>query len=97
MVEYRLSGMLRKTKTRSLATAALLSSLSISIAWAEETTVPKQKSAYPQLTDQPPAGKMPRMTPDEQEKLKKDLIDARGRQSRVKAKESPTRGKPKEP
>jgi hypothetical protein len=37
------------------------------------------------------------MTPDEQAKLKKKLIDARERQSQVKAKESPARAKPKKP
>jgi hypothetical protein len=37
------------------------------------------------------------MTPDEQAKLKKKLIDARDRQSQVKAKESPARAKPKKP
>ena len=69
----------------SLATTALL--LSVSIARAEDTAVRKQ-SVYPRIQDQPLTTNKHGMTPDEQAKLKKKLIDARDRQSQVKAKES---------
>jgi hypothetical protein len=64
----------------SLATAALLSGFSISIARAEETAIPKQ-NAYPKLQEKP---QKPAMTADEQEKLKKELINARDRQKKAK-------------
>ena len=88
--------MLRNGKTTSFATAALLlSALSISTAWAEATAVPKQ-SAFPLVEDLPPKREKPGMTVDEQSKLKKELIDARDRQtSHVKAGESAARSKTK--
>jgi len=89
--------MLRRGKSMSLATAALLlSSLSISIARAEDTAVRKQ-SVYPRIQDQPLTSNKHGMTPDEQAELKKKLIDARDRQSQVRAKESPALAKPKKP
>jgi hypothetical protein len=86
--------MLSKRQTVLLAAAALLSGFSISIAWAEQTAVPKT-NAYPQLA--PQASTSSAMTADEQEKLKKDLIKARERQSQIKAKENAARTKPKKP
>ena len=77
--------MLRPRKSMSLATTALL--LSVSIARAEDTAVRKQ-GLYPRIQDQPLTTNKHGMTPDEQAKLKKKLIDARERQSQVKAKES---------
>jgi hypothetical protein len=89
----------KNKKTRSLAAVALLlAGLWLGMcadAQAEATTSPKQ-GAYPRVQD-PPAGRdKPAMTADEQAKLKKDLIDARGRQS-SKAKQGATRPKPKKP
>jgi hypothetical protein len=78
----------------SAAAALLLLGLSISPARAE-TAVPK-RSAYPQLPD-PSTRDKPAMTVDEQQKLKKELIDARNRQSQVKSKESAGRPKAKRP
>jgi hypothetical protein len=71
-------------KTKSLATAALL----LSGLWfgmcadarAEATTAPKQ-SAYRGVQDPAATRDKPAMTADEQAKLKKDLIDARDRQT----------------
>ena len=87
--------MLRRGRSMSLATAALLLS-SLSISRAEDTAVRKQ-SVYPRIQDQTLTINKHGMTPDEQAKLKKKLIDARDRQSQVKAKESPARAKPKKP
>ena len=87
--------MLRRGKNMSLAAAALLLS-SLSISRAEDTAVRKQ-SVYPRIQDQPLTINKHGMTPDEQAKLKKKLIDARDRQSQVKVKESPARAKPKKP
>jgi hypothetical protein len=71
-----------------LATAALLlSHLSISIARAEETAVPKQ-GTYPRLEDQPT--NKPQITADELEKLKKELINAR---DKAKGSTAPTKSK----
>ena len=83
-------------KTMSLAAAALLLlGLSISTAWAE-TAVPK-RSAYPQLPD-PSRRDGPRMTVDEQQKLKNELTNARDRQSsQAKAKDGAVRPKSKKP
>jgi hypothetical protein len=76
-----LSLMLRNGKTTSLTAAALLLwALVISTARAESTAVPKQ-SAYPQVQDPPSDREKPAMTADEQAKLKKELIDARDRQT----------------
>jgi hypothetical protein len=87
-------------KITSLAAAALLvSGLSLGMcadARAEATTTPKQ-SAYPPVHDLPAKPDKPAMTADEQSKLKKDLINARDRQSRAKAKEGTTRPKPIKP
>jgi hypothetical protein len=88
-------------KTKSLAAAILLlSGLWLGMcsdARAEATTAPKQ-SAYPPVQDLPAQRDKPAMTVDEQSKLKKDLIDARDRQtSHVKAKEGATRSKPIRP
>jgi hypothetical protein len=88
-------------KTTSLAAAVLLlSGLWLGIcadARAEATTAPKQ-SAYPPVQDLPAQRDKPTMTVDEQSKLKKDLIDARDRQtSHVKAKQSAARPKPIKP
>jgi hypothetical protein len=89
--------MFRNGKTMSVAAAAvLLSGLSISIARAEEATVSK-KSAYPQLPD-PSKRDGPRMTVDEQQKLKNELTNTRDRQnSQAKAKDSAVRPKSKKP
>jgi hypothetical protein len=62
---------------------------------AEATTAPKQR-AYPQVEDVPAKPDKPAMTADEQAKLKKDLIDARDRQT-SKAKQGATRPKPIQP
>jgi len=71
-------------KTSSFAAAALLASgLWLGMcadARAEATTAPKQR-AYPQVEDVPAKPDKPAMTADEQAKLKKDLIDARDRQT----------------
>ena len=57
-----------------------------------------EKSAYPQLQNQPSTSNKPGMTADEQEKVKKELIDARDRQTpHVKAGASAARAKPKKP
>ena len=82
-------------KTSSFAAAALLlSSLWLGMcadARAEATTAPKQR---PPRVEEVPAGRdKPAMTADEQAKLKKDLIDARDRQS-SKAKQLATRPSP---
>jgi hypothetical protein len=45
----------------------------------------------------PPKRDEPTMTVDEQSKLKKELSDARDRQTQVKAKEDAQRSKPKKP
>jgi hypothetical protein len=85
--------------TRSLAAAAvLLSGLWLGMcadARAEATTAPKQ-STYPRVQDSPAARDKPAMTADEQAKLKKDLINARDRQS-SKVKQGATRPKPTKP
>jgi uncharacterized caspase-like protein len=61
---------------------------------ARAEAAPKQ-SAYPHVQDLPAQRDKPAMTTDEQSKLKKDLINARDRQtSQVKAKEGATRPKP---
>jgi hypothetical protein len=86
-------------KTRSLAAAALL----VSGLWfgmctdarAEATTAPKQR-ASPQVEDVRAKPDKPAMTADEQAKLKKDLIDARDRQT-SKAKQGAIRSKPIKP
>jgi hypothetical protein len=81
-----------------LAAAALLLSgqwLMCADARAEATTAPKQ-SAYPRVQDAPATRDKPAMTADEQAKLKKDLIDARNRQT-SKAKQGVTRPKPIKP
>jgi len=71
-------------KTRWLAPVALLLSgvwLGMCAdAWAEAKTAHKQ-GAYPRVQDEPVTRDKPAMTADEQAKLKKDLIDARDRQS----------------
>jgi hypothetical protein len=86
-------------KDRSLAAAALLlSGLWLGMyadARAEATTAPK-RSAYPRVQDPPARRDKPTMTEDEQAKLKKDLIDARNRQT-SKAKQGATRAKPIKP
>jgi len=88
--------MLRIGKIVSLAGAALLlSGLSISIAGAETAAVSKPGN-HPQLPDSSTRDR-PGMTVDQQEKLKKELIDARNRQSQVKAKESAAHAKAKKP
>jgi hypothetical protein len=87
--------MLITGKAVSLAAALLLPCLSISIATAE-TAAASKHSADPQLPD-PSTRDRPGMTVDEQEKLKKELIDARNRQSQVKAKESAAHAKAKKP
>ena len=85
---------MRIGKTVSLAGAALLLwGLSISTAGAETATVSKPGN-HPQLPN-PSTRDRPGMTVDEQEKLKKELIDARNRQ--VKAKESAAHAKAKKP
>jgi hypothetical protein len=87
-------------KTTSMATAVmLLSGLWLGTcadAQAEATTAPKQ-GGYSQ-TQGPPARDKSPMTTDEQSKLKKDLINARDRQtSHIKTKEGATRPKPTKP
>jgi hypothetical protein len=93
--------MAKDERTASLATAVLLlSGLGLGMcadARAKATTAPKQ-SAYPQVQDMPAKPDKPAMTADEQSKLKKDLINARDRQtSHVKAKEGAIRPKPAKP
>ena len=93
--------MTKDEETTSLAVAVLLlSGLWLSMcaaARAEATTTPKQ-SAYPAVHDLPAKPDKPAMTADEQSKLKKDLINARDRQtSHVKAKEGASRPKPIKP
>ena len=81
----------------SLATAALLlSGFSTSITRAENVTAPK-RSAYAQRQPQSSATTKPTMTADEQEKLKKELIKARDRQSQVKSKEGAVPARAKKP
>jgi hypothetical protein len=60
-----------------------------------EASSPQQK--YLPIENLPPKREKPAITADEQVKLKKELIDARDRQSQVKAKESPARANPKKP
>jgi hypothetical protein len=62
---------------------------------SEATTTPKQ-SAYPRVQDPAATRDKPAMTADEQAKLKKDLIEARDRQS-SKAKQGATRPQPIKP
>ena len=62
---------------------------------AEATTASKQ-NVYPRVQDPPATRDKPAMTADEQAKLKKDLIDARDRQT-SKAKQGATRPKPIQP
>ena len=81
----------------TLATAALLLwDFSIATARAEETAVPK-RSAYPRLEDKPSTSNKPPITAAEQERLKKELSNARDRLSQVKTKESAARAKAKKP
>ena len=91
----------RNGKTASLAAEVLLlSGLWLGMcadARAESTTTPKQR-AYPQVQDLPAQPDKSAMTPDEQSKLKKELIDARDRQtSHVKGGETAARPKTKKP
>jgi hypothetical protein len=97
-------------KTTSSAGAGLLLSclwlgvcaMSIAVssvrdARAETAAVPKQND-YPRVEDLPPPREKPAMTLDERSKLKKELIDARDRQtSRVKAREGAARTEPAKP
>jgi hypothetical protein len=93
----RVQLMLRNGKRMSLATAALLlSGFSTSITWPENVTAPK-RSADAQLQPQSSATTKPTMTADEQEKLKKELIKARDRQSQVKSNERAVPARAKKP
>jgi|SRR6516165_10243598 hypothetical protein len=89
----------RNGKTASLAAEVLLlSGLWLGMcadARAESTTTPKQR-AYPQVQDLPAQPDKSAMTPDEQSKLKKELIDARDRRT-FKAGGSAARPKTKKP
>jgi hypothetical protein len=79
-----------------LVAAALLPS-SLSLA-GDATTDAWAESAYPNAEDLPPKPDKPAMTLDEQSKLKKELNDARNRQTpQVKAREGAPRPKPKKP
>jgi hypothetical protein len=57
----------------------------------------RAESAYPNVEVMPPKRDEPTMTVDEQSRLKKELNDARDRQSELKAKEDAQRSKPKKP
>jgi hypothetical protein len=96
-------------KTTSSAAAGLLwilwlgvcatstASLAVTEARAETAAVSKQ-GAYPAVEDLPPPREKPALTLDERAKLKKELIDARDRQtSRVKASEGAARTNPAKP
>ena len=83
-------------KTVSLVAAALL--LSSLLLVRSATPNAQAESAYPNVENLPPKRDEPTMTVDEQSKLKKELNDARDRQtSQVKAKENPQRPKSKKP
>ena len=82
-------------KTSLAAATVLLLDLWLGMcagARAEATTSSKQ-NAYPQVQDPPATRDKPAMTTDQQAKLKKDLINARDRQT-SKAKQGATRPKP---
>ena len=88
----------RDGKPRRWLPALLVSGLWLGLcadARAEATTAPRQ-SAYPRVQDPPAARDKPAMTADEQAKLKKDLINARDRQT-SKTKQDATRPKPIKP
>ena len=80
----------------SLSGCATSTNSSMMDARAESPARPKT-SGYPAVHDLPLKHEKPAITADEQAKLKKELIDARDRQSQVKAKESPARANPKKP
>ena len=88
--------MSKTAKTRSLAAAALLLSGLLLVEGAIADA--HAENAYPDVENLPPKRDEPAMTVDEQSKLKKELNDARDRQtSQVKAKENPQRPKSKKP
>jgi hypothetical protein len=88
--------MSKASKPGSLVAAALLlSGLSLVGDAARDA---RAGSAYPNVEDLPPKRDAPGMTVDEQSKLKKELNNARDRQtSQVKARENAARPKPKKP
>ena len=88
-------------KTTSMATGVILLSGvwlgTCADAQAEATAAPKQ-GGYPQTQGPPAKREKSPMTTDEQSKLKKELINARDRQtSHIKTKEGATRPKPTKP
>jgi hypothetical protein len=89
--------MSKAAKPPSLVAAALLLSGLSLVGGA--TGDARAESAYPNVEDLPPGRDTPRMTVDEQSKLKKELNDARDRQtsSQVKAGGNAARPKPKKP
>ena len=74
--------MLRNEKALSLAATLLV----FSTAGQAEDAPASKRSSYPQLQLNPPATDKPLMTPDEQNKLKNELMHARDRQSPAKTK-----------
>jgi hypothetical protein len=96
MNEYMLGSMFRNGKTTSLVATALL--LSVPLLSGGAIAAARAESAYPNVQDLPPKPEKPGMTVDEQAKLKKELNDARDRQSsRTKAKDSAARPKSLKP
>ena len=83
-------------KIASLATTTLL--LSGLLLIEDASSDARAESAYLPIGVMPPKRDEPTMTVDEQSKLKKELSDARDRQtSNVKAKEAAQRSKSKKP
>jgi hypothetical protein len=78
----------------SLVSLGGSASASSSLMDSRAEALPSHRKYLP-VEDLPPKREKPAMTADEQAKLKKDLIQARDRQSEVKAKESaaPTQAK----
>jgi hypothetical protein len=70
--------MWKNGKTTSLVAAALLSLLSLV---GDAATDGRAESAYPNVGDVPATRDKPPITVDEQSRLKKELNDARDRQS----------------
>ena len=78
--------------------AAVLLLLGFSIATAQpDETAASKRSAYPKLEHKPPTSTKPRTTAAEQEKLIKELSNARDRLSQPKNNESAARAKAKKP
>jgi hypothetical protein len=82
-------------KTASLVAAALL--LSVPLLSGGSTIAARAESAGPNVQDVPPKPEKPGMTVDEQAKLKKELNDARDRQTPDVKAGAATRPKPAKP